>query len=164
MADEELKSCEVCGATIYPEHIDGGRAALWAGQLLCPVCLTEKKAEKAASPEAPAPTEDEPLSLVAEEELDETRSITAFGAKGVAARVVLDETKLKRPLNKSGAGATRMRIFHTKINDGAAVFMTQTINEWIDANPDIEVKFVGSAVGIWEGKHPEPHLILTLWY
>ena len=32
MADEELKSCGICGATIYPEHLASGRAAVLKGQ------------------------------------------------------------------------------------------------------------------------------------
>jgi len=160
---EELKSCEGCGATVYPEHIEAGRAAYWAGQLLCPVCLNEKKSET-ASGSAP-PEAEEPLSLVDEEEVEKAgRKITALGAAGLAAQKLTDDSKLTRPLNKTGTGATRMKIFHTKMNDGASQFLSQTINEWLDGNPDIEVKFVDSTVGVWEGKHPEPHLILSVWY
>ena len=35
---------------------------------------------------------------------------------------------------------------------------------WLDAHPEVEVKFVTSTVGIFEGKMREPALILNLWY
>ncbi len=160
MADEqELKSCQACGATIYPEHLDAGKAGFWQGQLLCPVCLNEKKSETASTQ---AIDEDEPITLVDATELEQThRTIESFAKKR---GTEFDESKLKRPLNKTGTGATRFRIFHSKISDGAMDFMTKQINEWLDSNEEIEVKMVQSHVGILEGKHPEPHLILTVWY
>jgi len=163
MAEEELKSCEVCGATIYPEHISSGKAAFLAGQLMCPVCLNEKKSAASSEPSADQQAE-ERVALVDEGELDSSRVIQAIGAGGMAAVGAFDDSKLTRALNKTEQGATRVRVFHTKMNDGAATFMTETINTWIDGNPDIEVKFVQSTVGVWEGKHAEPHLILTVWY
>ncbi|NLX06185.1 MAG: hypothetical protein GXY33_13685 [Phycisphaerae bacterium] len=166
MADEELKSCEVCGATVYPEHIKAGRAAFWAGQLLCAVCLNEKKSESSSTAAPAVAGQEEPLSLVDEDDMDKSSSriIKAMGAGGVASQGGFDDSKLARAVNKSGTGATRVRIFHTKMNDGAVNFMSQTINEWVDQNPEVEIKIVESTVGVWEGKHPEPHLILTIWY
>ncbi len=161
MADEQdLKFCQACGATIYPEHIEGGKAGYWQGQLLCPVCLNEKKNET-ASAEAIS-EEDEPITLVDEEEFETShRKIESFAKKKTTE---FDESKLKRPLNKNGTGATRFKIFHSKISNGALEFMTQQINQWLDNDENIEVKMVQSHVGILEGKHPEPHLILTVWY
>jgi len=165
MAEEEIKSCEQCGATIYPEHIESNKASFWAGHLLCPACLAEKKSETVS--EQVVQTEGEPLTLVDDEEMDQTgqrRAIKALGAGGVGAQGAFDDTQLARSLNITGQGATRVRVFHSKMNDGAAAFMTQTINGWIDAHPDVEIKSVHTTVGVWEGKHPEPHLILTICY
>ncbi len=153
---EELKICQNCGATIYPEHMESGKAGLWQGQLLCPVCMEEKKSNTASSS-----SEEEPIQLVSEEEMDTTRKIEALAQKKAT---VFDESTLKRPLNKTGKGATRLKVFHSKISDGAVDFMVKTINEWIDNNEDVEIKMAQSHIGIWEGKHPEPHLILTVWY
>ena len=71
---------------------------------------------------------------------------------------------LKRPLNISGKGATRVRTFHTKLNDGAFAFLDGQINEWIDSNDNIEVKFCNTTIGVVEAKRSEPHVIMTVWY
>ena len=90
--------------------------------------------------------------------------IRAFGrgARSAATDIRHDEL-LKRDLNVTGQGATRTRIFHSKLNDAAFALMDQGINEWIDS-AGIEIKHVSSCIGIFEGKKPEPHLILTVWY
>ncbi len=230
--DENLKSCAACGATIYPEHIASGRAAMVGGKLLCQYCINEQKSQtgSASSPGSstagrtavhpavasgrtasqpavhsgltaagktavqpavqnnqstagktavqpaiqnnqsaagrtavqPAIQDEEPVSLVDESEVGQGgRTITAFARERTK---IVDESKLHRSLQKTGAGATRIKVFHTKMNDGAVEFMCQSINEWVDANPEVEIKTVQTTVGVWEGKHPEPHLILTVWY
>ena len=86
---------------------------------------------------------------------------TGFAGSGVG-------VKLNRPLQtgegSGGAAATRCRIFHAKLNDGALQFMEDQINEWADGNPDITIKQSSSQVGVVEGKHPEPHLVITIFY
>ena len=42
--------------------------------------------------------------------------------------------------------------------------MDDKINEWLDAHPEIEVKFVTTAVGPYEGKIKEPALVMNVWY
>ena len=74
------------------------------------------------------------------------------------------ETQFKRPITKTGRGATRMRTFHTKLADAAIKFLDSQINDWLDDNPDIEVKFSNTTVGIVEGKRAEHHMIITVWY
>ena len=90
--------------------------------------------------------------------------IKAFGRGARAAATELrHEELLKRAINVTGQGATRIRTFHSKLNDAALALMDQGINEWIDA-AGIEVKCVSSCIGIFEGKKPEPHILLTVWY
>lgn len=165
--DQEVKSCQSCGASVYPEHLERGQAGYSGGQLLCSVCLGESKsqAQSDQGQTEMAEGDDDSLSLVDEEELEGSgrKVITAFGGDQ-AAKGVADESKLIRSLNKTGQGATRFRLFHTKLSDGATAFLTQHINEWLDAHPDVEVKSTESIIGTWEGKHPEPHLIITIWY
>ena len=76
------------------------------------------------------------------------------------------ETKhdFKRTLNKTGQGATRIRIFHSKLSDSGLLYIEEQINEWLDANPDVEIKFTSSTVGVLEGKRAEPNLIMSVWY
>lgn len=161
VVEEQLKSCEGCGATIYPEHITNGRATIISGKLLCPLCIGEKKAKTQVTPAVDQ--EPEPLTLVDEQEFEQSgRKMEAFGEK--AKTPVHPEVVYHKALQKTGSGATRVKVFHTKLNDGAVEFMTHLINEWVDSNPDVEIKNSQTTVGVWEGKHAEPHLILTIWY
>lgn len=108
----------------------------------------------------PEPEQDEPISLVDED--DETvhgQKIQAFGKVDIGP----ERTEYKRPLNVTGIGATRCKIFHSKIGVGPMEFMENTINEWLDDN-HIEVKSVTQVVGVLEGKRAEPNLIVMVWY
>jgi len=158
---EQIKKCDLCGATIYPEHIHSGRAAIVDEKLLCPICLNEEKSKTKAP--LSANDGDAGVTLIDEAEMEKSgrKIIKAFGGES---QRKLDETQLQRALHKTGSGATRVKIFHTKMNDGAVEFLAQNINEWVDQNPDVDIKIVQTTVGTWEGKHPEPHLILTVWY
>lgn len=64
----------------------------------------------------------------------------------------------------NGTGACRIRSFHGRLSAQGLEYMDNQINEWLDHNPDVEVKFVTSTVGVFEGKMREPALILNLWY
>ena len=94
----------------------------------------------------------------------ERTEIRAFGrgARAAAGELRRDDA-LKRPLNVTGQGATRTRTFHSKLNDAALAILDQSVNEWVDTG-GIEIKCVSSCIGIFEGKKPEPHLILTVCY
>ena len=70
----------------------------------------------------------------------------------------------KRATHVGGTGACRVKSFHGKYSDQGLEYMDDQINEWLDAHPDIEVKFVTSTVGVFEGKIREPALVLNLWY
>lgn len=69
-----------------------------------------------------------------------------------------------RPLGKAVDGATRCRTFHAKLTDPSIIYMDHQINEWVDSHPEITIKFCNSTIGVFEGKHAEQHLILTLFY
>jgi hypothetical protein len=91
-----------------------------------------------------------------------TSRIQAFG-RGAAAGAMRGGQTLTRAVNLTGAGATRCRLFHTKITVAAMEHMVSQINEWLDTN-QFEVKHVDEVVGVLEGKTPEPNLIVTVWY
>lgn len=167
---EDLKSCQECGASIYQEHLDRGLAGFVAGKLLCSVCRAKAlgvggvgaaPAAKGAAP-ASAPGE-ESFQLVDESEVttavksSSAQAQSAFGSRK-------DDSQLTRALSHE-RNASRCRIFHTKITEGALVYLNDQINEWCDKNPDIEIKFATSTVGGFEGKqHVEQHLIMALFY
>lgn len=116
----------------------------------------------------PAPAEEEPIALVSEQEMGEgdptQHEIRSFGGPAAIGRVAHDETSLQRALLQQG-GATRCRVFHSRLNDGAMSYMENQINEWADANPDIVIKFMSTTIGMFEGKQQrEPHIIITVFY
>ena len=83
--------------------------------------------------------------------------ITAFGKEQRH-----EETWSRTP-NTTGQGAIHVRTFHSKLTVDALSYMDQLINEWLDAHPQYEVKFVNSTVGILSGKLKEPNLICQVW-
>ncbi len=104
--------------------------------------------------------DDEPLSLVSggSEATSEGINLKVMGiAEGAAA------TKFTRPLNTNGTGATRFRMFHSKISIAPLENLEHSINEWIDGGK-IEVKHVDHLIGTMEGKRPEPNLLVMVWY
>jgi hypothetical protein len=92
-------------------------------------------------------------------------SVTA----GTAAKVIMSsleagrKTEFKRPMNLTGNGATRCRMFHCKVAESSMEHMENQINDWLDSQ-EIEVKQVGHVVGMMEGKHTEPNVIVMVWY
>jgi hypothetical protein len=171
MADEEeiLKSCEMCGATVYPEHIESNIAGEWEGQLYCRHCLQEKKSEAGLLESK----EDSPISL-SDVDLDapavsESSKIRQFGSSvgGMSdslAGAVVEKTDWHRDVLQGSPNATRCRTFHCKLTDASLAHMNQQINEWVDHHEEIEIKFATSTIGVVEGKHADPHLILTVFY
>ena len=198
----DVKVCEQCGASIYPEHIGTHKAGIWGGKLFCVHCFTEHQstqvtidpdevgtapvAEPVAEPQAEQepdldddddslddePASDEMVTTVAEDEADakeirmsgfSKQIITPLGGTGLTGPGTT-EHRYVRHLNHDGRGAIRCRVFHAKLNDGALQYMEGQINEWIDQNPEVEIKHVNTNVGVVEGKSQEPHLIITLFY
>jgi hypothetical protein len=88
-----------------------------------------------------------------------TSKIKAFGIAGEHRK-----RTFKRQTKANGTGAVRVRTFHGKLSDQGMGYLDDAINEWLDQNPDVEVKFVTSTVGVFEGKIREPALVLNLWY
>ena len=115
--------------------------------------------------------EDEPISLEGDEEpislveSEESSDFSAGGVKtfGVTGGAGTEKREYKRPLNTDGAGATRCRMFHSKIAIASLEFMENQINEWLDSDR-IEIKHVGHVIGTMEGKRPEPNLLVMVWY
>ncbi len=167
MADEpeHFQSCDVCGATVYPEHIEKGLAGDWEGQLLCHHCLAEKKPQPASNTAGPT----EPIKLADAPEPGDPRSATAIRSFGggpgrMGEGLLAKDDKLRRNLLSDSPNATRCRTFHAKLTDAAFAHMNEQINEWVDANEGMQLKFATSCIGVVEGKHSDPHLILTVFY
>ena len=73
------------------------------------------------------------------------------------------EDSWARTPNTTGTGAIHVKTFHGKLTDEAMVYLDQQVNEWLDAHPQYEVKFVSTAIGDFTGKLKEPHLIVQVW-
>jgi len=70
----------------------------------------------------------------------------------------------KRKTITPGTGAIRVKTFHGKLSDQGIEYLDDSINEWLDAHPEAEIKFVTSNVGMYEGKFKDLALILNVWY
>ena len=60
MAEQEeiIKTCDECGAAIYPDHLEKGTAGMVNEKLLCPVCFREynkQNVERRMMPKRPSP-------------------------------------------------------------------------------------------------------------
>lgn len=115
-----------------------------------------------AQPAAPQPAQPEkPIALVEEvEEIEQAPpSKIVFGPD-----VTHRKHDWKRKTTATGTGAVRVKSFHGKLSDQGIEYLDDSINEWLDAHPDVEVKFVTSTVGMFEGKIKDLALVLNLWY
>lgn len=154
---ESLLSCERCGATIYPEHLEKHRAERLEGKLLCPHCLIEKRT---ATPRPPEHIDNidsliaDPTNRPPPPRIQHNPGLSA-GRK---------EQTFRRPLLKHSSHATRCKSFHCRIGDASLQNMSDMINEWVDSQPEIEIKFALSTVGPYEGKGAEHHLVVTVFY
>ena len=108
---------------------------------------------------------EEPLELEAEE-APTSHSAEPHKSKihGITSTAALAQHSYKRPTHYNKTGAVRMRTFHCRLSEQGVEYLDQIINDWLEAHPDIEVKFVTSTIGMWDGKLKEPTLILNVWY
>lgn len=165
--------CQGCGATIYPEHLDSGIARYEGGKLMCKHCVEEYEASRdrkhGKTGYQYAPIEFDEKAAAAEDDAHELNqssgSTIAFATSRIGAAVAHDPSRFKRPTDPADRNATRCRIFHCKLNDGALDYMANVINEWLDAHPQISIKFANSCIGAFEGKSSvEQNLIVTVYY
>ena len=73
-----------------------------------------------------------------------------------------EETWSRTP-NTTGTGAIHVKTFHCKLTEDAIAYMDQMVNDWLDAHPQYEVKFVTSTIGTMTGKLKEPALFCQVW-
>ena len=69
----------------------------------------------------------------------------------------------KRKPNADGSGATHVRTFVAKLRLDAMEHLDEMVNDWLDAHPELEVKFVTTSVGDLKGKTTEQALFLNVW-
>lgn len=177
MSEGENRVCQVCEAPITPDQIAKREAGLLKGVLHCPKCVQAKR-QAAATATAPVgagvavggaaraavPAADEPITLMGTDDgAAQSSMVRSFAGSGTAVGEKADR-QFKRPLAGKDQGATRCRTFHAKLAAGAIVYLDDQINEWIDSHPEVYIKTVSTTVGLFEGKHQEPHLMVTIFY
>ena len=166
--DDITSQCEECGASVYQAHLDSGIARYEGGRLLCAHCVAEYERQHDGA--AGGTTEDlAPIELEGFDEAQEARADMSSSRIHAATQVTLgktgawDDSSFRRSLQPNETGGTRCRTFHCRLSEGAIEFMNNQINEWLDQHDDISVKFATSTIGMFEGKHTEPNLIMTLF-
>ena len=106
--------------------------------------------------------DEEPISLVDESPEDGEKSKAKVRQLGRRAKTSASK-EYKRPLNLTGEGATRCRVFESRIALEPLSHLEERINDWLDSE-EIEVKHVGHNIGMLQGKTAEENLIVTIWY
>lgn len=165
--EEVTRTCEGCGASIYPQHLDSGIARYEGGKLLCSHCVEDfERAHEGGDGEV----DFEPIALEAHEDTAPQPAdssggrIHALSAATLGLAAAWNDAKFKRSLDPKAGAASRCRTFHCKLSEGSIDFFNNQVNEWLDANPAISIKFATSTIGMFEGKHTEPNLIMTVFY
>ncbi len=109
---------------------------------------------------------DESLTLISDVEhagVQGSTKIRSF-AQGSTLAGEHKDAGYARPLAAHNEPATRVRTFHGKLTEAGLAHMDETINEWIDAHPDVFIKSSNSTIGVFEAKTKEPHIFVTLFY
>ena len=87
-----------------------------------------------------------------------TKSSFGSGLGGANTKI-----EFTRAVNNDGTGATRCKLFHSKIADAPLKVMEAHINEWLDGD-QIEAKSTDTCIGTMQGKSSEPNIIVMIWY
>jgi len=161
---DSVKTCVVCGASVYQEHLDRGLAGMWAGEMLCPHCMAERQQTDAGSSTGSGPDSLPLMEESAAADYSDPASVPGGGDFGDAVAAALEGEPAEGAGGRPGKGARRVRIFHCKLSEGATTHLGEQVNGWLESHPEIEIKFATTTVGVWEGKHSEPNLILTVFY
>lgn len=73
------------------------------------------------------------------------------------------EDEWSRTPNTTGTGAIHVKTFVAKLRLDAIDYLDRQVNEWLDAHPQYEVKFVTTTVGDLMGKMKEQALFMNVW-
>lgn len=68
-----------------------------------------------------------------------------------------------RKPNITGSGAIHVKSFVAKLRHDAITHLDEQVNEWLDAHPEYEVKFVTTTVGKLVGKISEDAIFMNVW-
>ena len=138
--------------------------------------LPRQAAGQTINPAATRPHDDDTIELLDEaDEVAPTQSAagvttlpgtahTAGSKIKFGAEVGVRKHEWKRQLTAGGTGACRVRTFHGKLSDQGLDYIDEAINVWLDEHEEINVKFVTTTVGLFDGKFKDLALIVNVWY
>jgi hypothetical protein len=124
---------------------------------------------RSAPPPVPAQADEEAISLIEDAEENEADLLSA-PAPGTPSKIKfgadigIKKHAWKRTPTSTGTGACRVRTFHGKLSDQGLDYIDEAINVWLDDHPDIDIKFVTTNVGMFDGKFKDLALIVNVWY
>ena len=111
------------------------------------------------------PQDLEPLSLEEDEPQGEAPRVgNKIQAFGVSMGGGPSSHAWKRKPHVTGQGICRVKSFHGRLSDQGMDYLDSTINEWLDAHPDVDVKAVTTNTNMFDGKMKELALIVNIWY
>ncbi len=105
-------------------------------------------------------SEPDGIELVEGDDEGTKQEIRSFGA---TKKKDDDDSKYQRKLNVTGTGGIRAKTFVAKLRLDAIDHLDHQINDWLDAHPHYEVKYVTTVVGELTGKIKEPALFMTVF-
>jgi hypothetical protein len=104
----------------------------------------------------PIPFDDTPIEI-------EPGDATTSPAADTSAPAATPAAAAPRQTTITGNGATRIKSFHAKLRHDSLEYLDTQINEWLQNNPDCEVKFVSTTIGPLTGKTVEEAMFVNLW-
>ena len=87
------------------------------------------------------------------------KKIKAFGPE----TAVRNQSWTRQPV-QTGKGAVRVKSFHAKFSDQGVEHLDESINQFIDTHPEVDIKFVTTNVGLYDGKIKDVFLVVNVWY
>ena len=106
--------------------------------------------------------EDDAIALIEDGDDSTTlhKKIKAFGTN----ELVRTQKWNRQIAAHDQGGPVRVRTFHAKLSDQGLEYLDEAINHFIDEHPEVDVKFVTTNVGMFDGKFKDIALIVNVWY
>jgi hypothetical protein len=122
--------------------------------------------QRPTAPTTPAPSIKPPAAIGSDTSslvMSDAGTVQSSSKIKMSSEVSHIGSKMNRQPNINHTGACRVKSFIGKVSGTGMEYMDNTINVWLDAHPEIEVKFVTSTFGQLDGK-VERAIITSVWY